>query len=87
MAIYEHLGRKFGKGSNILIKLSCGSSNFQIPGLVPGPADESEWTNLDLFREQAKELIPVTTTYLYSPQDRAKVRILKLMLNRTTFRH
>lgn len=52
VAIYEHLGRKFG--------------------LVPGPADETEWTNLDLFREQAKELIPVTTTYLYSPQDRAK---------------
>ena len=68
----------------VVVQRSC---NFQIPGLIPGPADESEWTNLDLLREQAKELIPVTTTYLYSPQDRAKVRILKLMLSRTTYRH
>ena len=47
--------------------------SFQFPGLVPGPADETDWLNLDLIRERTKELIPVITGYLYSLEDRAKV--------------
>ena len=47
--------------------------SVHITGLVPGPADETDWVNLDLFRERTKELTPVITGYLYSLEDRAKV--------------
>ena len=59
--------------------------NLPISGLVPGTADETEWMNLDLIREQTKELNSIITTYLYSLQDRARVHILILMLSGTTY--
>ena len=59
--------------------------NLPIPGLVPETADETEWMNLDLIREQTKELNSVITTYLYSLEDRAKVHILILMLSGSAY--
>ena len=53
-----------------------GILNLSIPGLVPGPADETEWMNLDMIREQTQEIQGQITGYLYSLEDRAKVHVL-----------